>query len=355
MVAGRSAEAVDAVGQSVTVLTLPQLRADQELAVSDILARTPGVAVARNGGPGQTTSLFIRGADSAQTAVFIDGVKLNDPSSPAAGFDFANLLVGDISRVEVLRGAQSVLYGSQAIGGVVNIVTADPTRPFEGDAQVEGGTYDTLYAKAGAGGRDGALTWRLAANTYTTAGVSAFDRRLGGRETDGDQNTGVTGRLGYAFTPDLSVDLRTVYVDAKTHFDGFDTPTFNFGDDPESGRTREFIGYSGVNLGLFDGRLQNRFAGQYTLTQRDNREPLDAPVTKTFDGRGTDGRFEYEGTFAIAQGWRAVFGAEHERSAITTSSPAFDIFSDPVPPPTKVRTRPRTAATASCRRRWSPG
>ena len=233
VVASRAAEDADTVGQSVTVLTLPQLRADQELAVSDILARTPGVAVSRNGGPGQTTSLFIRGAESAQTAVFIDGVKLNDPSAPAAGFDFANLLVGDISRVEVLRGAQSVLYGSQAIGGVVNIVTADPTRPFEGDAQVEGGTYDTLYAKAAAGGRDGALIWRLAADSYTTAGISAFDRRLGGRETDGHQNTGVTGRLGYAFAPDLSVDLRAVYVDAKTHFDGFDTPSFSFGDDPE--------------------------------------------------------------------------------------------------------------------------
>lgn len=331
VVAGRTEQAADAVGQSVTVLTLPQLRADQELVVSDILARTPGVTISRAGGPGEVTSLNIRGAGNDETAVLIDGVKLNDPSSIGAAFNFADLLVSDISRVEVLRGSQSVLYGSRAIGGVVNIVTADPTRPFQGHAQVEGGSYGTLYAKAGTGGREGPLTWRLAANTYTTDGISAFDRRLGGRENDGYQNTGVSGRLGYAFTPDLSVDLRAVYVDAKNRFDGFEPPNYTLGDDAESGRTREFVGYSGVNLGLFGGRLQNRLAGQYTLTQRDNRDPLNEPVDKTFDGRGADARVEYEGSFAIAQGWRAVFGAEHERSSLATS-PNYSQDFEPLPP-----------------------
>ncbi len=330
VVANRSAIALDKVGVATTVLTLPQLQADQALVVSDVLAREPGVSVARNGGVGEPTSFFIRGAESDQTLVMIDGVRLDDPSAPGGGFDFGNLLVGDISRIEVLRGPQSTLYGSQAIGGVVNIVTAAPTRPLQGDAQVEGGTYDTLYGKASLGGKDGAWTWQVAANYYSTVGVSAFDQRLGGEEPDGYHNVGVTTRLGYEIAPDISLDLRGIYLQARSKFDGFDSGVF--GDDDEWGSTRESIAYAGVNFGLFDDRLKNRIAAQYTLTQRDNYDALDAPITKTFDGRGTNSRFEYEGTYAIAQGWTGVFGAESTRESITTSSPAFDV---PGTPPTK--------------------
>lgn len=324
VVANRSAAELVTVGVSATVLTLPQIQADQALNVSDILALQPGVSVARNGGVGEPTSFFIRGAETDQTLVMIDGVKLDDPSAPGGGFDFANLLVGDISRIEVLRGPQSTLYGSQAIGGVVNIITADPTRPLQGDAQVEGGTYDTLYGKGAVGGKDGPWTWRVAANYYSTTGVSAFDQRLGGKEPDGYHNAGISSRLGYEIAPDVSVDLRGVYLQARSKFDGFSTPTFTFGDDNEWGTTRESIGYAGLNFGLFDDRLKNRLAAQYTVTQRDNYDPADAPTTKTFDGRGINARAEYEGTYAIAQGWTGVFGAESERESITTSSPAFD-------------------------------
>ena len=332
VVANRSATLLGKVGVSTTVLTLPQIQADQALVVSDILAREPGVSVARNGGVGEPTSLFIRGAETDQTLVMIDGVRLDDPSAPGGGFDFGNLLVGDIARIEVLRGPQSTLYGSQAIGGVVNIVTADPTRPLQGAAQVEGGTYDTLYAKASLGGKDGPWTWQVAANSYSTDGVSAFDQRLGGVEPDGYHNVGVTTRLGYEIAPDLSIDLRGIYLQARSKFDGFDTPTGAFGDDNEWGATRESIAYAGLNFGLWGDRLKNRVAAQYTLTQRDDYDPNLPSPDKTFDGRGINARFEYQGSYAIAEGWTGVFGAESTRESITTSSPAFDL---PGTPPTK--------------------
>ena len=88
--------------------------------------------MSRNGGLGGSTQLRIRGAESDQTVVLIDGVKLNDPSSAGGGFNFANLLTGDYMRIEVLRGPQSTLWGSQAIGGVVNIVTTVPEGPLLG-------------------------------------------------------------------------------------------------------------------------------------------------------------------------------------------------------------------------------
>jgi len=342
VVANRTPEPLASVGQSFTVLTLPQIRADQELVLADVLARTPGVTVTRSGGVGEPTSLSIRGAGTDHTVTLVDGVKLDDPSATGGAFDFANLMVGDVARLEVLRGPQSTLYGSQAIGGVVNIVTAAPTRPFQADAQVEGGSYGTIYGKAAVGGAQGPFTWRVAGNALRTTGISAFDQRLGGRERDGYSDAAVTGRFGVQFTPDVSLDLRGLYVSSRNQFDGFSNPTFSFGDDPEHGKTQIGLGYAGLNFSLFDGRLQNRVAAQYNTTHRLLLDPTDAPVEATFDGHGADLRGEYQGVLAIATGWQAVFGAEAERSEIRVSTPAFSdprspAFFPPGSPPIRAR------------------
>ncbi len=324
VVANRSPELLSKVGQSVTVLTLPELRADQETVVSDILARTPGITFSRNGGVGETTSLRIRGAETDQTVVLIDGVKLNDPSSPGGGYNFADLATGDIARIEILRGPQSTLYGSQAIGGVVNIITNSPTKPFQGDAQIEGGAYNTGYAKAGVGGVDGKISWRVAGSYLTTDGVSAFDRTFGGIEDDGYHNTGLTGRFGYDFTPDISLDLRAYYARARNAFDAVGR------DDAEFGRTQEFVDYTGLNFTLFAGRLKNRIAGQYTEVDRQNYNPAQLVTTETLDASGDNTRLEYQGIYAIAPGYQATFGAEHERSTLSTASPTARV---PAPVP----------------------
>ena len=136
--ANRTATPIDRVGQSVTVIDTATIERRQAATVSDLLLQTPGVTVARNGGVGTTTSLSIRGAESDQTVALIDGVKLNDPSSPGGGFNFGTLLIGNIARIEVLRGAQSVLWGNQAIGGVVNLITRQAERP-SGDQRTRRG------------------------------------------------------------------------------------------------------------------------------------------------------------------------------------------------------------------------
>ncbi|RZM31179.1 MAG: TonB-dependent receptor, partial [Sphingomonas sp.] len=118
--ANRTATPIGRVGQSITVLDADIIRDRQAQSVSDLLRTVPGVTIARNGGVGTSTSVFIRGAESDQTVALIDGVKLNDPSSTGGSYNFGNLLIGNIERIEVLRGPSSVIWGSQAIGGVVN-------------------------------------------------------------------------------------------------------------------------------------------------------------------------------------------------------------------------------------------
>jgi vitamin B12 transporter len=321
--ANRTPSDADHVGQSFTVLTLDSIRLDQETDVADIIARTPGVTLSRNGGPGQTTSIFIRGADSDQTLTLIDGVKVNDPSDPGSSYDFSNLATGDVARIEVLRGPQSTLYGSEAIGGVVNIITAEPTRPFGGEIQAEGGSYGTAYLRAALGGKVDRLTWRLGAYDNSTDGVSAFDKTFGGTGSDPFHTAGASGRLAYDVTPTLQLDERAYFTWSRTEFDGYDTPTGYFGNDNEFGRTRQVVDYTGLNLSLFDGRLKNRLAFEYSAIDRRDEDP-DQPGTKfTFLSSGVATTVEYEGAFAIAPGYQAVFGAQSGRSTINADDPLY--------------------------------
>ena len=320
--ANRSPQEAERVGQSITVLDADAIRASQSIDISTLLAQTPGVSFSRNGGVGGSTSVRIRGAEGDQTVVVIDGVKLNDPSTAGGGYNFANLLAGDIGRIEILRGAQSTLWGSQAIGGVVNIITAEAQSPFEATLTAEGGSMSTGYLRAAAGGVTDRVTWRLAGGRYETDGVSSY--RLG-KEKDGYENTGFSGRAVIRATDAVSIDLRGVYSKGKNGFDGFPPPSFTFGDTPEYGKTEEFVGYVALNFDLFDGALQNRIAYGYTRTDRQNFNPDQAVTDVTFDARGDNKRWEYQGVWTINDAWTATFGGEIEDSKMRSASPsAFD-------------------------------
>ena len=264
VVANRAPAPLSTVGNSVTVLDDQDILDSQATMTSDLLAKTPGIAVVRNGGVGEPTSVFIRGAESDQTVVVIDGVKMTDPSLPGGGFDFENLLIGDISRIEILRGAQSTLYGSDAVGGVIDVVTADPTRKSEGSASLEGGSHGTGDGTVNIGGVSDALLWRVAGSYYGTSGIPCFDQYLGGRRDCASQIGNGAAQIRYDLTPDVQLDLRGYIVSSRTDFDGYDTPTFSFGDDSEYGKTQQGIGYAGLSWWSPNRSLTNRLSVQYT-------------------------------------------------------------------------------------------
>ncbi|OHT21915.1 TonB-dependent receptor plug domain-containing protein [Edaphosphingomonas haloaromaticamans] len=325
--ATRAPIAIDRLASSVTVLDKAAIDRAQDIGVTELLWRTPGVTVSRNGGYGTVTSVRIRGAEAEQTVVVIDGVKLNDPSSTSGGYNFANLLVGDAQRIEVLRGPQSILWGSQAIGGVVNVVTAMPEKDLEASFDVEAGSRDTVNARAGLGGRTGPLAWRIGGNVFTTDGISAIRADQGGGERDGYSNRSLTGRAELEIADGVSADVRGYYSRGRTEIDGF------AGDTAEYGINREFVGYAGLNVALLDGRFRNRFAFGYTDTDRDNYDPT-RQRQQTFDAAGRNRRFEYQGSFAITDTWTALFGVENERSRFRTVSPAASL-AIPVPDPVR--------------------
>lgn len=327
--ATRLATPLDQVASSVTVLDKAAIDRAQDLGATELLARTPGVSLSRNGGYGTATSLRIRGAETDQTVVVIDGVKLNDPSSAGGGYNFANLLVGDAARIEVLRGPQSTLWGSQAIGGVVNIVTAMPEKDLEGSFDLEAGSRRTVSARAGLGGKTGPVKWRIGGQSFTTDGISAIAPAYGGQEKDGYTNRSLTGRMEIALAQGVTADLRGYYSNGRADFDS------TSGDSPAYTRNREFVGYAGLNVDLLGGRFRNRFGYGYTDTDRDNYDPRLAR-TKTFDAAGKNKRFEYQGVFAVTDGITALFGAENEKSRFRSVSPSGSL-SVPIPDPARGR------------------
>lgn len=302
----------DRVSSSVTVLDEAAIRQEQPIALTDILVRTPGISITRNGGYGTATSVRIRGADAGQSVMVIDGMRLADPSSTAAGYGYSNLFIDDLERIEILRGPQSILWGSDAIGGVVNVTTRLPEKQLEGSFAAEAGGLQTVSAKAGIGGASSLVDWRLSASTFTTDGISA---RSNGTEPDGYRRTAANGTARVHLAPNVSLDVRGYWSDSRNDFDGFS------GDSASYGLTSEWSGYAGLNFELADGRFTNRLAFLQTETDRTNYDPARTVRQLNFDAHGRVRRYEYQGTFTISPAAQAVFGAEREEQRMTTASP----------------------------------
>jgi vitamin B12 transporter len=327
--ANRIEQQASRVGDSVTVISAKEQRRSQKTAVSDLIAMTPGVTVTRNGGIGGATSVRIRGAETDQTVVLIDGVKLNDPSNASGGYNFANLIASEYSHIEVLRGPQSTLWGSQAIGGVVHIVTPVPDGPLAGSISAEGGTHDSALVRAYAQAGDERFAWRVAGGYLTSDGISAFARNQGGRESDGYRNVGFNARGIFHISDNVSAEVRSTWSDGRTEFDGFPPPAFSFADTPEYGTTEELLSYAGLNISAFDGRFENRIGFAYTDTDRHNTDPTSL-VPTTFDASGHNKRWEYQGTLHFTEQLIGIVGLESERSEMTSVSPT-EFEPNPVP------------------------
>ncbi len=311
--ATRSETPLSQVGSSVTVIDDEEIERSQENFVSELLAQVPGVSFTRNGGVGGLTAVRIRGAEAEQTVLLIDGIKLNDPSSAGGGFNFANLLTRGIERIEVLRGPQSTLWGSQAIGGVINVITAAPgAERF--DFSFEGGSRGTAQVRSEAAGKTGRLGYVLGGGYFWTSGVSALAEAFGGTEPDSYRNYGANGRLTYDISDNVDVDIRGWFSAGRNEFDQPPRDSADFG------KTREAIGYAGLNVRAFDGRLRNRFSAALTRTKRDNFN-LTLAVPRTFDALGRNERFEYQGQADLGDGLEAVFGAETEQQDFRSLSP----------------------------------
>src|SRR2546426_7210050 len=147
------------LGASVSVVTEDDFKTYHYETVEDALRTVPGVEIRRSGSLGKTTSVSIRGANANQVQVLVDGVRVKSPTSGQA--DLSDMSPDLIERIEVIRGPQSTLYGADAIGGVINIITKKGKGPLSGSVQQEAGKYDTYESRASFGGSVGIIDYAI--------------------------------------------------------------------------------------------------------------------------------------------------------------------------------------------------
>ena len=184
------ATTVSRTGSTVTVITRDQIARSSAATVVDLLRSVPGVNVVENGGVGGQALVNIRGAEPGHTLVLIDGVRVNDPASAKDEFDFATFSVTDIERIEVLRGPQSALYGSDAMGGVINIITRKASGPLKSSATVEGGSSGTYRTTASISGTSGPYSIFASGTYFDSHGFSRVGDRDHGEPDSTEKHAG---------------------------------------------------------------------------------------------------------------------------------------------------------------------
>jgi len=245
------------VGSSVSVITAEQIRTAGAHWLPDVLGSVPGVTIVRSGPPGTLTSAFLRGAPSRHTLVLIDGLKV---TSPATGdYNLALLPIGQIERVEVLRGPQSTLYGSDAISGVINIISRANTARQQIGLQVEAGSFGTVRAEGTLRGTQAGFGYSVGLSVHDADGFSAADTGADG-EADGFHNVAVNAQLSHRWNPDNELRGFLTYLNGETEIDDF---RFGVGpvDDPNDLQSAEDV-YAGLRL---DHRAEN-WTSQLTLS-----------------------------------------------------------------------------------------
>lgn len=314
---------------SVSVVTAAQIEKRASLGLADALRGVPGLDLYESGGPGTQTSVFLRGATPGQTLVLIDGIRVGDASSTDGSIDLGNLAATDVDRIEVLRGPQSALYGSDAMGGVINIITRKGQGKPRGSIMLEGGAYGAGHARAMLSGSEDHLSYAFSVDALHTEAFPRYGYRINRPLTIGDGVTplpplppndptnrmGATARLAYQLTDALSVEEGFTGYDNAIRFDNpYAFKAFNVYN-PENHAHATFAqGYVRADVDLFDKLLHNRVTLYANETMRDNwvtESCYDASFnafTCRLGYRGDRRGLEYQGDLKLGAFGLVTFG-----------------------------------------------
>ena len=311
------------LGSSISVVTAADIEAHQERTFPDLLSKLPGMNVVQTGGPGGVTSVFMRGTNSNHTKVLLDGVDLSDPSNSTGAFDFGQLLTQDIERVEVLRGPQSGLYGSDAIGGVINIVTKAGSGPGQLKGFLEGGNFDTFNQAGTLSGALDALHYSASVAHYHAGSVpvTPLDLLHSGeaRNNDYDDNLTLSTKLGFDVSEhfDLAVVARYSDIALRTTGEEFVfVPPATFAGFPAAEQTtadtQEYLTRLSAHGSSANGFLEQTLGLAYSHDRTSTVDPSSGTTVNT----GARRKADYQANLKFDPKTTLVLGGEYERDSI---------------------------------------
>ncbi len=316
------------IGSSVTVITAKDIEQQQITYVSDILRTVPGLAVNQSGGGfGTLTQVRIRGAEANHTLVRLNGIEMNDPSG-GSEYNFGNMLASNIERIEIIRGAQSALYGSDAIGGVINIITKKGNQGIHINGFAEGGSFET-YKTGGSlsGGWKDLVDFSISATQFESQGISVAES---GNERDGNRNLTLDGSLNVRPLKNLEFGVNGRLVRSNTETDGFKGGIGAIDANNETA-TRQTYGRSFSKLTLFENSdwitWEHLISTSYSESKRDNFR--DNKLSSEFDGRKTN--YAYQTSLSVdtpdllLSHHTLTFLVEHEQDTVHAFNPFIKV------------------------------
>jgi vitamin B12 transporter len=328
--ASRVDEAPKDVASSNTVITGADLKKGQQRMVVDALREVPSLDTTTNGGAGSLTNIFIRGANSGQTLVLIDGVEANNPISTDRGFDFANLTTDNIERIEVIRGPQSVLYGSDAMGGVINVITKRGQGDPHANFMLEAGSFGTYRGSIGASGGSKLVNYSVSASRSQTAGISAAAHDLGNHERDGYRNETLSARVELTPEEYFDLDFTARGMSGHTEIDNFGGVG---GDDPNHVfDTDQWLFQVAPRLRLFNNLWEQTLAFSITNLKSHDDNPADAVTFGSYSFSTFNSELvtlDWQNSFFFSKEHTFVVGLTFREESGDTSS----LFSNAFPPP----------------------
>jgi len=302
------------IATSVTVITGRELEQAKKTTVIEALREVLGLSILQSGPAGSSASVMLRGANSEHTLVMIDGVEVNDPITPSRTYDFSHLMVDGIERIEILRGPQSTLYGSDAMAGVINIITKKGQGKPKFHLSSLGGSYRTFSGTAGLTGSMKKLHYSVWTSSLASRGFSAANDTLeGNTEADGYKNLSLSASADYQASDNIDLDFLAKFIDTRSDIDNFGSA---FGDDPNNVQKYQSLFLKGHIRGLF---LKNRWEQKLTLSHiasnretenpEDERHPYDSDRSQY---KSRLNKLDWQNNFFLHETNTLTLGAEHQ-------------------------------------------
>ena len=276
-------DTVESTGSSVSILSEDDLEDGQYRNALTALKQVPGLDVVQSGPNGGNTSIFLRGGNSEHTLILLDGIELNNPASVNRSYNLANLTLENIERIEVIRGPQSTVYGSDAMGGVINLISKKAQSGVQTTVRSEAGSYNSFTQVGNISYGSEVLDVSTGITRQDIGNISGADARDGNKEQDAYTNTSLSTRIRYAPVDDVDFTNTTRFT--RTH-SNLDNAGGVGGDDPNRFiRNEEFFTRGDVSINLLSEKLTPQAYIAYTRHSLEDVNDPDANSLEVLDSR----------------------------------------------------------------------
>ncbi|HSW55503.1 MAG TPA: TonB-dependent receptor [Ignavibacteriaceae bacterium] len=319
------------LANSISIIDSSEIANKNSFNTFDILKNEYGLSFSQQGTKASVSNLYLRGANSSHTLVLVDGVEVNLTSDPSNFYNFFSLPTDNISRIEILRGPQSTLYGSNALAGVINIISAQGTAKPISSISIEGGSYNTFKGTVSSFGKLDKFNYSVALSRIKSDGYSAASEKYGNTERDGYQLDHISSILGYEFSDNFKADLIFRYNNSNSDLDQSFGPPENWDDPTYIFDQEEFVVRAQGKLNLSENKWNQKF-GVSLFSNLRNYSFESSPASfysSTSNYNGKKYKADWQNDFHFIQNNILTAGIEYE---IEEMESEYYLFFDMSPP-----------------------